>query len=203
MDGRKGRARTGLTPLLMPQGPCCAWRMRIGAKIMLSTAMDAARDGLAGLAGGGWLMSLPRREQPCCEHPAGSARPGLPRRGGGARLVAVVFGQSATAARSSVVLPVQWELVEPGDEFTILLDGDVVLAQAAGEDQPSLTLAGFCRMPGGALPADGDAGARAQLAEAARAFITSIAASLAPSVASAGEPEAGQAWAWVNGLPRS
>lgn len=43
----------------------------------------------------------------------------------------MTFGKPAASAGSSMVLSVQWESVEPGDEFTVLLDADITLAPAA------------------------------------------------------------------------
>jgi hypothetical protein len=80
--------------------------MRIGAKIMLSTGLDAARDGLASLADASWLMSLPLRQEAHHGHPAGRARPGLPAPGSGTGLVAVTFGALPTAPRPAGALPV-------------------------------------------------------------------------------------------------
>ena len=64
-----------------------------GRKIILETGMDAARDGLADLAGVNWMMSLPLRQAAY----AGRMPPGLCA-DGGAGLVAVVFGDLAAPA---------------------------------------------------------------------------------------------------------
>lgn len=159
--------------------------MRIGAKIMLNTGIDTARAGLAGLAGSGWMMNLPQRQEAYCGHPAGHARPGLPGNGGPGR-VAVTFGKPAASAGSGTV-PVQWETVEPSDKFTVLLDADITLAPAAEQGHSTLTLAGFCRLPEGTLTADSYEQARAQVIEAAPAFISSVAATAACSAAPAGK----------------
>jgi hypothetical protein len=184
--------------------------MRIGAKIMLNTGIDATRDELASLAGSGWMINLPQRQEAYrgraaghpSGHPAGRARPGLARDGGPGP-VAVTFGQPAASAGSGTVLPVQWESVEPGDEFTVLLDGDITLAAADGQANSILTLAGFCRLPDRTLTADGYQQARAQVIEAARAFITSLAATVTRSAGPGGEEQQpGTAWSWLTGLPQ-
>jgi hypothetical protein len=110
---------------------------------------------LAELAESGWIMSLPQQQEAYCGHSAGHPtghparhpRPGLPGSGGGPALVAVTFGKPAASAGPGTLLPVQWESVEPGDGFTVLLDGDITLAPVAGKTHSTPTLAGFCRLP--------------------------------------------------------
>jgi len=185
--------------------------MRITAKIMLNTGIDAARAGLAGLAGSGWMMNLPQPQEAYrghsaghpSGHPAGRTRPGLPRRVDGPGHVAVTFGEAAAPAGSGTGMPVQWECVEPGDGFTVLLDADITLAADAGPGHSTLTLAGFCRLPDGTLAEDGCEQGRAQVLEAARAFITSVAASVTCAAEPGREQEPpGQAQSWLTGLPQ-
>jgi hypothetical protein len=184
--------------------------MRIGAKIVLNTGIDAARDGLAELADRCWMMNLPRRQAAYrghsaghpSGHAAGTARPGLPGSGGEPGLVAVTFGRLAASTGSGAVLPVQWESVEPGDEFTVLLDGDITLAPDAEQGSSTLSMAGFCRLPEGILTANGYEQARAQVIEAARAFISGVAATAAGSADPGREQEPPDgASAWLTGLP--
>lgn len=170
---------------------------------MLSTELGAARDGLARLGGNGWLMSLPQQHGGHGGHPAGSALPGCPGSRGEPCLVAVTFGQPVATAGSRLVLPVQWEQVNPGDEFTVLLDGDVTLASADGQASRMLTLAGFCRVPGAMAAADDFELSRVQLAEGACAFITEVAGTVVPMPTPGQQRESlGPAWSWLNGLPR-
>ena len=82
-----------------------------GARIVLDAGLDAARDGLAGLAGASWMMSLPRRRAAYHGHPAGRGRRG-PSDDGGARLVAVTFGSVTATAADQIILPFGWEPVE-------------------------------------------------------------------------------------------
>ena len=158
------------------------------------------------------MINLPQRKEAyrghCAGHPsghpAGRARPGLPGNGGGPGPVAVTFGKPAPCAGSGAVLPVQWESVEPGDEFTVLLDADITLAPAAEKAHSTLTLAGFCRLPDGTLTAGGYEQAKAQVIEAARDFVTSVAATVTCSADPGGEQEPpGSAWSWVTGLPQT
>src|SRR5262249_19705720 len=104
--------------------------MMIGAKTILYIGLDAARDGLARLAGDGWLLGVPRHDVRG-GHPAGTARPGFAGTGsagtGGAGLIAVTFGTLTAPTESSAALPVRWESLEPGDNFTVLLDADITL----------------------------------------------------------------------------
>lgn len=178
---------------------------------MLNTGIDDARDELAALAASGWMMNLPQRQEAYSGlsaghptgHPAGHARPGLPGSGGPGAVV-VMFGQPAASAGSGTVLPVRWESVEPGDEFTVLLDGDIALAPAAGQAHSTLTLAGFCRLPERTLTADGYVQARAQVIEAARAFIMSVAVTVTRCAEPGQEQEtSGLAWSWLTGLPQT
>ena len=118
--------------------------MMTGAKIILRTGIDAPRDGLASLAGVSWMMSLPQRRAAYSGHPAGRGRPGMAA-DGGAGLVAVTFGIMTVPAADHIVLPVGWEPVEPGDEFTVQLEGSVILAPAATQGYSALTLSGVCR----------------------------------------------------------
>lgn len=117
----------------------------IGAKILLATGVDAAREGLAGLAGNTWMLTLPHGRACRDAHPAGSA---LPRPPGGGRVesVAVMFGDLAEGDGLAAVLPVRWESLEPGDEFTVLLDADIAVASVCGHDYGVLTLTGVCRL---------------------------------------------------------
>ena len=100
-----------------------------GAKIILYLGMDAARDGLASLAGASWMMSLPHRKAAYRGHPAGRGRPGIAA-DGGARLIAVTFGDLTAPAADHIVLPVRWEPVEPDDEFAVQLTGSIIVAPA-------------------------------------------------------------------------
>ena len=129
------------------------------------------------LAGGSWMMSLPQRRAAYASHPAGRGKPGL-RADGGAGLVAVMFGDLATPAPDRVVLRVTWEPVEPGDEFTVQLDGSITLAPATEHGHSALTLTGACPMPAGALTAGARQRVTAELMDASREFITSVARDL-------------------------
>jgi hypothetical protein len=170
--------------------------MMTGAKIILNTEMDGARDRLATLAGASWMMSLPQRRAAYAAHPAGKGRPGL-RADGGAGLVAVMFGAVAAPGPDRVVLPVSWEPVEPGDEFTVRLDGNITLAPATEDGHSALTLAGACPMPR-ALSAGAREQVRLELMEASREFITSVAHDVVISSADPGPDEdlTGPSWAW-------
>jgi hypothetical protein len=174
--------------------------MRIGAKIMLSSGLDAACDGLASLADSSWMMTLPQQQDVYrYGHPAGLARPGLPRLGGGAGLVAVTFGAPLTAPGSSGTLPVQWESVELGDAFTVLLAGNIDLAPAAPQGHSTLSLAGFCRLLH--LADVDDEQAKVDLLEnMARSFIMSVAVAVADFASPGHQPQPpGPATSWVNG----
>jgi hypothetical protein len=180
--------------------------MRIGAKIMLSTELGAAREGLAGLADGSWLMNLLPQQEAHMRHPAGKGRPGLPGPGGGSGLVAVTFGTPPVAPGSAGALPVHWESLEPGDALAVLLAGDITLAPAAAEWNSTLALAGFCQLLPAAEAGSGYEQARLHaVREAARSFITSVAVAVAGSAGtgSAGtgqEPQPpGPAWSWLTG----
>jgi hypothetical protein len=166
--------------------------MMTGAKIILYTGMDVARDRLAGLAGASWMMSLPQRRAAYSGHPAGRGRPGMAP-DGGAGLIAVTFGGMTVPAADHVVLPVGWEPVEPGDEFTVQLAGNIVLAPAAAPGRTALTLSGACQVPPGALTPGGCDQVRLELIEASREFITSVARDISPD---AGSGSLGQSWAW-------
>ena len=97
---------------------------------MLSTGQDAAHEGLVCLDSCNWLMS-PLMEEAHREHPAETARPGLPSPGSGRGLVAVTFGTPRVAPGYVGVLPVCWESVEPGDVLAVPLSGDITLSPAA------------------------------------------------------------------------
>jgi hypothetical protein len=154
--------------------------MMIAAKIILATEMDAARDNLVGLAGAGWMMSLRQRRAACAAHPAGRARPAL-RWDSGAGLVAVVFGDIAAPAPDRIVLPVNWEPVEPSGAFTVQLDGSITLTPAAEHGHSVLTLAGFCWIPPGALAGNGREQVWLEFMEASQEFITSLARDISRS----------------------
>jgi hypothetical protein len=166
--------------------------MMTGAKIILRTGIDAPRDRLAGLAGVSWMMSLPQRRAAYSLHPAGRGRPGRAAHGG-AGLVAVTFGIMSVPAADHIVLPVEWEPVEPGDEFAIQLEGSVILAPAATRGYSALTLSGAGRLPEASLTPDGRGRARPALIEAAREFITGVARDITRD---AGSGCLGQSWAW-------
>ena len=167
-----------------------------GAKIILETGMDAARDGLADLAGVNWMMSLPLRQAAYAGHPAGRMPPGLCA-DGGAGLVAVVFGDVAAPAADHVVLPVCWEPVEPSDEFTVQLHGSITLAPAAEQGHCALTLAGICQVPPGALTANVREQVRLEFMEASREFITSVARDVTRAAGPGPEHDLlGPSWAW-------
>ena len=163
-----------------------------GAKIILETGMDAARDGLADLAGVNWMMSLPLRQAAY----AGRMPPGLCA-DGGAGLVAVVFGDVAAPAADHVVLPVCWEPVEPGDEITVQLHGSITLAPAVEQGHCALTLAGICQVPPGALTANVREQVRLEFMEASREFITSVARDVTRAAGPGPEHDLlGPSWAW-------
>ena len=174
--------------------------MVIGAKIMLSTGLDAAHDGLACLAGSSWLMSLLLWEAHR-EHPAGKGRPGLPLPGSGHGLVAVTFEAPHAGPGYACALPVHWESVEPGDAFAVLLAGDITLSPAAAPWNSSLSLAGSCQLVPEAEIESGCGQARLQVVkEAARSFITSVAVAVARSAGPGPEPPPpGPARSWVTG----
>jgi hypothetical protein len=158
--------------------------------------MDAVRDGLASLAGAGWIMSLPQRQAAYRGHPAGRARPGLAA-DGGAGLVAVTFGKMANPAADRMVLPVRWEPVEPGDELTVQLNGSITLDPAATRERSALTLAGFCQVPPGAVTPDSRGQTGLELMEASREFITSVARDVTRAAGLGPERDLlGPTWAW-------
>lgn len=165
---------------------------------MLSTGLGAAHDGLVGLAESGWLISLLPQEAHQ-EHPAGKARPGLPRPGHGHGLVAVTFGTPHAAAGYAGVLPVHWESVQPRDGLAVLLAGDITLSPAAAPWNSSLALAGSCQLAPAAETGSGCEQARLEvIKEAARSFITSVA--VACSAGPGQEPPLpGPARSWVTG----
>jgi hypothetical protein len=151
--------------------------MRIGAKIIINTSLDAARDGLATLASQGWAISLPGARP---GHPAGQALPGRPAGGCLRGLVMVTFG---TAAAAGEVLPVQWESVERGEVFAaLLLSGDLTVSAAATPGCSTLALFGFCSLLPAVVPdASQEQAARQVIKALARLFITSVAAAIARS----------------------
>jgi hypothetical protein len=170
--------------------------MMTGAKIVLDTGMDAARDGLADLAGVSWMMSLPQRHAAYAGHPAGRGRPGL-RADGGAGLVAVMFGDIEAPAADHIVLPVCWEPVEPGDELTVQLHGSITLAPAAGQGHSALTLTGIYQVPPGALTSAGREQVRLEFMEASREFVTSVARDVIRAAGPGQEHDRiGPSWAW-------
>jgi len=171
--------------------------MIAGARIVLDARLDAARDGLAGLAGASWMMSLPRRRRAAYYgHPAGRGRRG-PSDDCGARLVAVTFGSVTAPAGDQLILPFCWEPVEPGGGLTVQLSGSITLARAVACGHSALTLAGICRIPSGALAPDDFEQIRLELMEASREFITTVARDVNRAAGSASEPgPVGPAWAW-------
>ena len=166
--------------------------MMTGAKVILHMGTDAARDGLAGLAGASWVMSLPQRQAAYGGHPAGRGRPGMAAYGG-AGMIAVTFGDMTAPAADHVVLPVSWEPVEPDDEFTVLLNGSITLAPATAPGCSALTLSGTCQVPPDAPTLGSRDQVRLELAEAAREFIISVARDIDPG---AGSGSLGPSWAW-------
>jgi hypothetical protein len=186
----------GPTPLPGSQGACCPEGMKIAAKIMLNTGIDAARAGLAELADGGWMMNLPQSQE--------AYRPRLPSSSDGPEHVAVTFGRPAASDGSGTVLPVRWESIDPGDEFTVLLDADITLAPADRPAHSTLTLAGSCLLPKRTLTCDGYGQASTQVIEASRAFIASVAANVTRSAGPGRHQEPPEpARAWLTGLPRT
>ena len=170
--------------------------MMTGAKIVLDTGMDAARDGLAGLAGASWIMSLPQRRAAHTGHPAGRGRPG-PSADSGAGLVAVTFGTVAAPAPDRIVLPVYWEPVEPDDELTVQLVGTIILAPATTPGRIALTMSGACQPPPGAWPPDRREQARLEILEASREFITSVARDVTRAAGPGlDQDHLGPSWAW-------
>ena len=173
--------------------------MIAGARIVLNAGLDAARDGLAGLAGASWLMSLPQRRAAYNGHPAGRGRSGLSA-DGGTRLVAVTFGSVTTPAADQIILPFRWEPVEPvepGGELTVQLSGSITLAHAVARGHSALTMAGICQIPSGALAPDDFEQVRLELMDASREFITSVARDVNHAAGSGPEPgPLGPAWAW-------
>lgn len=170
--------------------------MIAGARIVLNEGLDAARDGLTSLTGASWMMSLPRRRAGHTGHPAGRGRPGVPA-DGEARLVAVTFGSVTTSATDRMILPFQWEPVEPGDELTFQLSGSITLARAVARGHSALTVAGICQIPSGALAPDDFEQVRLRLMEATREFSTALARAVNGAAGSGPEPGLpGPAWAW-------
>jgi hypothetical protein len=170
--------------------------MMTGAKIVLATGMDAARDRLAGLAGTCWMMSLPQRRAAYARHPAGRGLPG-PRADGGAGVVAVIFGDMSAPSPDNLILSIAWEPVEPGDEFTVQLHGKLTLTPAAQHGQSSLILAGFCGLPPAALTADGREQVRLEFMEASREFIASVARDVVGTADPGVEHDfSAMSWAW-------
>lgn len=161
--------------------------MRVSAKIMLNMGISAARNGLAGLADGSWLMPLPRRQDPYNGHPAGSVWRALPATSDRTGLIAVTFGTLSPADGLAVALPVRWEPLEPNDECAFLLDGDIALAPLSGYAHSILTFGGTCRMLPAVLTDDCHQQARLQV-EAAQSFIASVAAILIGSPVRATSP---------------
>ena len=170
--------------------------MIAGARIVLNVRLDAARDGLAGLAGASWMMSLPRRRAAHNGHPAGRGRPGLSA-DGGTRLVAVTFGSVTASAADQIILPFRWEPAEPGGGLTVQLSGSLTLARAVACGHSSLSLAAICQIPSGALAPDDFEQIRLELMEASREFITTVARDVSRAAGSGSEPgPVGPAWAW-------
>jgi DNA-binding transcriptional LysR family regulator len=170
--------------------------MIAGARIVLDARLDAARDGLAGLAEASWMMSLPRRRAAYHGHPAGSGRRGSSD-DRGARLVAVTFGSVTAPAADQIILPFRWEPAEPGGGLTVQLSGSITLARAVACGHSALTLAGICQIPSGALAPDDFEEIRLELMEASREFITTVARDVNRAAGSASEPgPGGPAWAW-------
>jgi hypothetical protein len=171
--------------------------MMTGAKIVLDTGMDAARAGLAGLAGVEWMMSLPQRRGAYASHPAGTALPGRLPADGGAGLVAVAFGDMEVPTADHVVVPVRWEPVEPGDEYTVRLDGSLTLAPATEEGHCALTLTGICQVLPGTVTAAGREQVRLEFMEASLEFVTSVARDLTSATGPGPEHDGlGPSWAW-------
>jgi hypothetical protein len=166
--------------------------MMTGAKVILRIGTDAARDGLAGLSGASWVMSLPQRQGAYGGHPAGRGRPGMAA-GGGAGMIAVTFGDMTAPAADHIVLPVSWEPVEPDDKFAVQLSGSITLAPATAQGCSALTLSGVCQVSPRALIPGGCDQVRLELTEAAREFIISVARDIVPG---AGSGALGQCWAW-------
>lgn len=170
--------------------------MIAGARIVLNAGLDAALDGLAGLTGVTWMMSMSKRRTAYHGHPAGRERPGLSA-DGGARLVAVTFGSVTTSAAGQLILPFRWEPVEPGHELTLQLSGSITLARAVASGHSTLTMAGICKIPSGALAPDDFEQIRLELMAASREFITSVARDVNRAAGSGPESgPLGPAWAW-------
>jgi len=157
-----------------------------GAKIILRIGIDAACNGLVGLAGTSWMMNLPQRRAAYRGHPAGRGRPGMAA-DGGTVLVAVTFGEITVTDADHLALAVGWEPVAPDDKFTVQLKGSIILAPATAPGCSALTMSGACQVP------DGGDLVRLELIEASREFITSVARSIVPD---AGSHSLGQSWAW-------
>jgi len=175
--------------------------MRISAKIMLNAGISTARNSLAGLADGSWLMSLPQHRDPYNGHPAGSAWRVLSVPSGRTFLIAVTFGTLSPAGGPTVALPVRWEPLEPSDECAFLLDGDIALTPLSGHARSILTLAGTCQMLPAVRTDDCYQQARLQV-EAAQSFIASVATILAGSPGPGYQPLE-PAWSWVTGQPKT
>jgi hypothetical protein len=170
--------------------------MIAGARIVLNAGLDAARDGLTGLTGASWMMSLPQRRAEYHGHPAGRGRPGGSA-DGGAGLVAVTFGSVTTGAAGQLILPFRWEPVEPGDELTFQLSGSITLARAVACEHSALTVAGTCQVSSGTLAPDDFEQVRLGLMEASREFITTVARDVNRAAGSGPEPgPLGPVWAW-------
>jgi hypothetical protein len=112
------------------------------------------------------------------------------------------FGTPAVAPGSGEALPVHWESVERGEVFTaLLLSGDLTVSAGATPGWSTLTLFGFCTLLPAAVPAvSHEQAARSVIKEAARLFITSVAATVARlSDPGDEQPPPGQASSWLNG----
>jgi hypothetical protein len=176
--------------------------MRIGAKIMLSMELDTARDGLDRLAGGGWLMTVPQPHDVYHGHPAGRALPGRAAAGGEPVLVAVTFGTPPATPASAGGLPVQWESVDPGGAFAVLLvDGDITPAAAPAPGHSTLALSGCCRLlSASAANGDDEQAWLEVLKETARLFITSVGVVVTRFADPGEQPQPpGPAWSWLTG----
>jgi hypothetical protein len=170
--------------------------MMTGAKIVLNAGMDAVRAGLTDLAGAEWVMSLPQRRGAYARHPAGHGRPGMCA-DGGAGLVAVAFGDLEVPAADHLVVPVCWEPVEPGDGFTVRLEGSLTLAPASEQGRSALTLTGICQVLPSTVTAVGRERVRLEFKEASLEFVTSVARDLTGDGCPDPEHDGlGPSWAW-------
>src|SRR5215469_17124170 len=108
--------------------------MFVREEVHLEAGFAIARDGLAGLRRGGWLLNASRAAYG--HGISGTARVGPPRSGwpGVSRLVNIEVGDMVTH-EAAASLPLRWEATGPGSGLFPALDADISL----GPDERSGT----------------------------------------------------------------